>query len=1154
MAGNGRFDEAVRIAFELEGEGAAVKAAGLLAEIGDVSEEAKAQAAGLLDEFSDAQRLQKTIVSYRELGSELLGLSRKLKDSKEQAQKLSREIADSDAPTKKQQAAYEKSQRLIRQLSEQYESSIAKLRGYRTALASADISVGKLGAAEQALNTRLSAVGRGLAALRDQTVEMSRAQATNTARLREADAQFNRLTSTTNVAVKSLGEYRAKALQAAGATTQLGNAGNSVGGIFGRLRGVVAGAFAFLGFQGAAAGIKALGDVAARAEDARRSLGNLYGTQEQGNAAYKSLQDLAKKNGLAFQDVLTSAQKLKAFGLDPLNGSLQALVDQNAAVGGTQVDLEGKILALGQAWAKQKLQGEEILQLVERGVPVWDLLQKATGKNVTELQKLSEQGKLGRDVIAALYAEIGKANQGAAQRGLGSLSGLLAQASAQWQRFLQAVADSGVTDYFKQQLGSLLASTGGLDALAKRVAAAIIGTIEAIKNLAKQLAPIASFIGSVTLSLLKHADALLLVAKAYAAIRIADFAANVTRGFIAMQASTIAAQQLGTAATGASAGVGRLSGFISQVPRFLKISVATLGIDIAVNQLIRLNEVRNEYIETLRNQEVAEAAVRSLRVDSIRQGEELQRIYTDYADVVVQSGGQVKAQTLTQAEAYRLSLESAKRYYEGVIRVEAANNKVAGPEVVARFRAVTAAIDEVNGHIKDLGNAARAEAGVREFATKAVASFDELILKGKSAKDAAAGVFDSLRLTTPEGLKSAADILTQIGAKGSEAAAAIRDELRAELLKLSEQDLSKVKSAAKDAFSEGSTEAKKFADVTRGISLERLGVDIEEVKTGFSKAGRAAVDGFRAAVEEVDTLGLTAEQKSKAIAQAFDNAFKNAASKQELAALRQALVEALSAGTIGFSEFSARVSEVDKKLADLGKTGNAATGEIATGAVNAADALGSVSTAAEAVVDSGDELAASADKVVSAFDRQGASAADLVAELGRGSEAYNDALLAANRFASVSQDRFADAINRTVGEFKGQTDAINEQLQVLREQNAEFDETGKRLAGLRQLYGFVGDDALQALAAEQAKLEENRKKREESAQKQLSDTERQAAADQRATTAAAREAVKPEATLRLEVVAIASESGQKFILSGDQMEELVRRVVQLLALHKKSSS
>ncbi|MDF5999596.1 tape measure protein [Pseudomonas aeruginosa] len=43
-------------------------------------------------------------------------------------------------------------------------------------------------------------------------------------------------------------------------------------------------------------------------------------------------------------------------------------------------------------WAKQKLQTEEILQLVERGVPAWDMLAKVAGKNAVQLEDL-EQGQ-----------------------------------------------------------------------------------------------------------------------------------------------------------------------------------------------------------------------------------------------------------------------------------------------------------------------------------------------------------------------------------------------------------------------------------------------------------------------------------------------------------------------------------------------------------------------------------------------------------------------------------------------------------------------------------------------------------------------------------------------------------------------------------------
>ncbi|MCW7554954.1 tape measure protein [Endozoicomonas gorgoniicola] len=65
------------------------------------------------------------------------------------------------------------------------------------------------------------------------------------------------------------------------------------------------------------------------------------------------------------QQVADAFTALKNFGLDPMDGTLQAIVDQTSKLGGGMERLNGISLALGQAWAKQKLQGEEILQLVE---------------------------------------------------------------------------------------------------------------------------------------------------------------------------------------------------------------------------------------------------------------------------------------------------------------------------------------------------------------------------------------------------------------------------------------------------------------------------------------------------------------------------------------------------------------------------------------------------------------------------------------------------------------------------------------------------------------------------------------------------------------------------------------------------------------------
>ncbi|MDT3296457.1 tape measure protein [Shewanella sp. SP2S2-6] len=169
----------------------------------------------------------------------------------------------------------------------------------------------------------------------------------------------------------------------------------------------------------------------------------MMGSIAGGEQATAWIKDFANRTGTQLDSAKQAFASLKTFGIDPMNGALQSMVDYNAKLGGSQEKLEGIILATGQAWAKQKLQGEEILQLVERGVPVWDLLEKVTGKNTVQLGKLSEAGKLGREVMQQLFDEMGKQANGQAALSLDRLSGQLNLLSNKWESFKQIIADSG---------------------------------------------------------------------------------------------------------------------------------------------------------------------------------------------------------------------------------------------------------------------------------------------------------------------------------------------------------------------------------------------------------------------------------------------------------------------------------------------------------------------------------------------------------------------------------------------------------------------------------------------------------------------------------------------------------------------------------------
>lgn len=185
------------------------------------------------------------------------------------------------------------------------------------------------------------------------------------------------------------------------------------------------------------------------------ALTGLYGNQEQGKQAFAWIKQLAVDTPFEVRDLAHSFQTLKSYGIDPMNGSLKAITDMAARTGRGTQGLESATLALGQAWTRTKLQGQDILQMVNVGIPVWDILAKKTGKNASELQKLAEKGQLGRDAILALMQGMEDISGGAAQAQMKTLSG-------RWSNFKDAIGNAldsmrqkGATDGLKEALKGL---------------------------------------------------------------------------------------------------------------------------------------------------------------------------------------------------------------------------------------------------------------------------------------------------------------------------------------------------------------------------------------------------------------------------------------------------------------------------------------------------------------------------------------------------------------------------------------------------------------------------------------------------------------------------------------------------------------------------
>lgn len=225
---------------------------------------------------------------------------------------------------------------------------------------------------------------------------------------------------------------------------------------------------------------------AAEMERFKVQLVNLEGSAEGADRAMRWIMDFATRTPLELNQTVEAYAKLRAFGLDPTNGSLQALVDTMAASGRGAEQLDGLVLALGQAWTKGKLQGEEALQMLERGVPVWDLLGKKMGKNAAQLQEMASKGKLGRKEITLLIEALAERNKGASDNMAKTWDGILSKMSDFWYQFRVMVMSSGVFDYLKERLNEIfgyldaMAADGRLQKLADQVAGQMLAALKGI--------------------------------------------------------------------------------------------------------------------------------------------------------------------------------------------------------------------------------------------------------------------------------------------------------------------------------------------------------------------------------------------------------------------------------------------------------------------------------------------------------------------------------------------------------------------------------------------------------------------------------------------------------------------------------------------------
>lgn|GEM_PF-3891580 len=1000
-----RFEEVIRLAFETGNPEAIKEAAQLMTKLGDVSEETRAEAAAVLDAVSSKEKAAQAADTYRAVGKSLVDYQRQITETTARVQQLATEVDAADAPTQKQVRALSQARNQLKDLVADQQRELVTLRQVKATLDAAGVST-----------RSATATQRDLAAASERTATSLRDMVTRLQGEKSAQAEVDRVA--TAAAKRRENEQRANeagwrrvaraqddaAEHAKSATAETTEGLERTTGFVDRLKGALAGLLVYFSFDALLGGIKSILSTGDEFQKFEKQLTSLYGTQERGQQAFDWVKAFTKTTPLQLQDVMKSFITLKNFGIDPTNGSLRAIVDQNAKLGGETERLERITLALGQAFAKGKLQGEEMMQLVEAGVPVYQLLGEVTGKTAGELQKLGAAGKLGSDVLQKFVAQMGKDALGAAAAQVESAGGQFTVAKDNIQQFQDTIAKSGVLNYFRDQLKALnntirqMSSDGRLADYAKRISDAIVGVAQAVKGTAGFL--------------LDHAAAVVAVGKAYAAFKIGSIVGEIGIGvarFGQLAASAIGSQ---TAIGGVASKATILTKILRSLPASLQVAIAVTGFELLVQA--------GNYIGTLAGKHSAaakslEAVQKRVRDEMERQADTyrvVQQQYIQYADTQILTAKQVAALSDQERAAYQTRLEGVQAYLKAK-QAEQIRLQAVGRDVSEELGQTQAAYQAANAGTAALAEGARLASEALKDHLSVGAEELRASLAGIGADATTAGtrvqaLFASFQADSVTQVGDLALALAAAADESQRADIAVRTGLKSSLNELSSSDLLRFQSASTAAFNAYQVSATQAASVTQTVlevALDRLGVAAD-------RWGLASTDASRQNIAAFETVAENASASASTIEAAFNKALANATTADEAKSIGDALYTAGDRGRVGFESTERAAVAVQNRLRQLKTAVDPLTDSFAALGIQSKRSLDDAAAAARSafanIVEAQRNGEASVDDVRAAYEAMARAQLDAAAN----SEPWEKATVQAALNTQAAILNVTDGLNR----------------------------------------------------------------------------------------------------------------------------------------------
>lgn len=161
---------------------------------------------------------------------------------------------------------------------------------------------------------------------------------------------------------------------------------------------------AILGATGAFAGIIKPMGLAGDYEQTAVAFDTLLGSAEKATAFLKEAQQFANTTPFEFPELLDSSKLLLSFGFeaDKVLGMMETIGDTSSGLGAGADGIDRITRAMGQMYAKGRVQAEELLQLQEMGVPAAQILQEELGLTAGQVANIGHESVSASTAIQAL--------------------------------------------------------------------------------------------------------------------------------------------------------------------------------------------------------------------------------------------------------------------------------------------------------------------------------------------------------------------------------------------------------------------------------------------------------------------------------------------------------------------------------------------------------------------------------------------------------------------------------------------------------------------------------------------------------------------------------------------------------------------------------